>query len=127
MSDKIQLIENLLEKCDELIIGGGMAFTFKKVINNVKIGQSLFDEEGAAIVSTIMAKAAAKNVAIHLPSDYVCGDKFAADAAVSHADDNTGIPDTCMGLDIGEKVRQAFQQCRGTRKNSRLEWANGRL
>ena len=71
MSDKIKLIENMLDKGDDIIIGGGMAFTFKKVLEGVKIGASLFDEDGATTVAAIMAKAGAKGVNIHLPTDYV--------------------------------------------------------
>lgn len=76
VEDKIQLIENLLDKVDAMIISGGMAFTFKKVLDNIKIGKSLYDEKGAALVPRIMAKAKAKGVAIHLPIDYITGDKF---------------------------------------------------
>ena len=75
VQDKIQLIENLLDKVDEMIIGGGMAYTFKKKLFNVNIGDSLFDAEGAEIVGKIMDKAKANNVTIHLPSDYVTADK----------------------------------------------------
>ena len=60
VADKIQLIDNLLDKADEIIIGGGMAFTFKKVIDSISIGNSLYDEEGAKIVPDYMKKAAEK-------------------------------------------------------------------
>jgi len=144
VSDKIQLIENLLERVNAIIIGGGMAFTFKKVLNNVKvrapprtgppgpqvraaltaarraisvprsapaqIGKSLFDEEGAKIVDKIMAKAKERNVTIHLPVDYVTGSKFGEDATVGAADDASGIPDDCLGLDIGPKSVAAFRE-----------------
>lgn len=79
VSDKIKLIMNLLDNCNDMIIGGGMAFTFLKVLNNAEIGSSLFDEEGAKIVQDIMNKAQEKGVSIHLPGDFRCGDKFAAD------------------------------------------------
>jgi len=71
---------NILDVANELIIGGGMAFTFLKVLNNMKIGNSIYDEDGAKIIPDIMSKAKAKNVNIILPIDFVCGDKFAADA-----------------------------------------------
>ncbi len=103
VADKIQLIENLLDKVDEMIIGGAMAFTFKKITDNLAIGASLFDEDGAKIVPDIMAKAAAKGVTIHLPVDYVTGSRFAEDAEVGNADDATGIPDGWLGLDIGPR------------------------
>ena len=82
VKDKIQLIMNLLDIVDEMIIGGGMAFTFNKVMNGTKIGASLYDVDGAALVPEILAKAAAKNVKIHIPTDFLCADKFAADANV---------------------------------------------
>lgn len=84
VKDKIQLIMNLLDIVDEMIIGGGMAFTFNKVMNGTNIGASLYDADGAALVPEILAKAAAKGVKIHIPSDFVCADKFAADAVVVH-------------------------------------------
>lgn len=71
VKDKIQLIYNMLDIVDEMIIGGGMAFTFDKVMNEADIGDSLFDEEGAATVPDIMNKAFQKGVKIHLPMDYV--------------------------------------------------------
>ena len=108
VADKIQLIENLLDKVDEMIVGGGMAFTFLKVLNNMKIGGSLFDKEGAKIVQNLVEKAKKNNVQLHLPVDFVCGDKFAEDAAVSEATVESGIPDGHMGLDVGPKTRELF-------------------
>lgn len=101
VADKIQLINNLLDRANEIIIGGGMAFTFKKVVENVEIGNSLFDPEGAKIVADLVKKAAEKGVKLHLPTDYVCGDKFDAAANVKQADDKSGIPVCWMGLDVG--------------------------
>ena len=108
VSDKIQLINNLLDKADEIIIGGGMAFTFKKVLNNMAIGNSLYDAEGAKLVPDLMKKAQAKGKKIILPVDYVCGDKFAADAQVKVADDASGIADGWMGLDVGPNSTALF-------------------
>ncbi|XP_022214946.1 phosphoglycerate kinase [Drosophila obscura] len=108
VADKIQLIENLLDKVNEMIIGGGMAFTFLKVLNNMKIGGSLFDEEGSKIVQNLVDKAKKNNVKLHLPVDFVCGDKFAENAAVSEATVESGIPDGHMGLDVGPKTRELF-------------------
>ena len=73
VSDKILLINNLLDKVNEMIIGGGMAFTFKKVAEGMAIGASLFDEPGSKIVEEILKKAAANGVTIHLPDDFVIG------------------------------------------------------
>jgi phosphoglycerate kinase len=108
VADKIQLINNLLDKADKIIIGGGMAFTFKKVVNNLAIGASLFDEEGAKIVPELIEKAKKNGKEIILPVDYVVADKFAADAATKAADDSTGIPDGWMGLDVGPKSSELF-------------------
>lgn len=82
VSDKIQLIENLLDKVNSMIIGGGMAFTFIKVMNNVEIGNSLFDQEGAKIVEKLVAKAKANNVTLYFPVDFITADKFDKNANV---------------------------------------------
>ncbi|XP_052867279.1 phosphoglycerate kinase [Anopheles cruzii] len=108
VADKIQLIENLLDKVNEMIIGGGMAFTFLKVLNNMEIGGSLFDAEGAKIVQNLVDKAKKNNVQLHLPVDFVTGDKFAEDAATGEATVAGGIPAGHLGLDIGPKTREAF-------------------
>lgn len=108
VADKIQLIENLLDKVNVMIIGGGMAYTFKNVVEGMKIGNSLFDEEGAKIVGDLVKKAKDKNVELVFPSDYVTGDKFGADATVGSATDETGIPDGLEGFDCGPKSREAF-------------------
>ncbi len=110
VNDKIQLIENLLDKADELIIGGGMAFTFKQVAHGLAIGNSLFDPEGAQAVPRLLDKAARLGKKILLPVDYVCGDQFAADAAVRPADDTTGIPDGWLGLDVGPRSIALFNE-----------------
>jgi phosphoglycerate kinase len=108
VADKIQLINNLLDKADTIIIGGGMAFTFKKIISGMSIGNSLFDEEGAKLVPELMKKATEKGRTILLPVDYVIADKFAPDAATGVADDASGIPDGWMGLDCGPKSNDIF-------------------
>jgi len=101
VSDKILLIKNMLDKVDIMIIGGGMAFTFLKVINNISIGTSLYDEEGAKIVPEIMELAKTKGVEIVLPVDFVCSSKFGEDGEVKEATLEAGIPDGFMGLDCG--------------------------
>jgi len=108
VADKIQLINNLLDNADEIIIGGGMAFTFKKVISGTEIGSSLFDEEGAKIVPDLMKKAEEKGKKIILPVDYVAADKFAADAQTKSVTDATGIPAGWMGLDVGPESTKLF-------------------
>lgn len=108
VADKIQLINNLLDKADEIIIGGGMAFTFKKVLDNIEIGSSLFDEEGAKLVPELMAKAEKAGKKIILPVDYIAADKFAADAATKAVSDAEGIPAGWMGLDVGAESAKIF-------------------
>jgi len=116
VADKIQLIENMLDKVDEMIIGGGMAFTFRKVLDNMSIGTSLYDENGAKIVPSLMEKAAKNNVKIHLPIDFVTADKFDANAAVGSATVEEGIPDGWMGLDAGPKSVEMFKEVVGRAK-----------
>jgi phosphoglycerate kinase len=108
VADKIPLIRNLLDKADEIIIGGGMTFTFKKVLEGMEIGESLFDPEGAKIVAELMDKAKEKGVKIHLPVDFVCGDKFDANAQSRTVEDKEGVPKGWIGLDVGSKSRKLF-------------------
>ncbi|MFZ4774523.1 MAG: phosphoglycerate kinase [Terrimicrobiaceae bacterium] len=110
VADKIPLISNLLDNANEIIIGGGMAYTFKHVLSNMPIGNSLFDPEGAKIVVELATKAKEKGVQIHLPVDFICADKFAPDAEIRESDDIAGIPDGWMGLDVGPKTRGLFAE-----------------
>lgn len=110
VADKIQLIENLLDKVNEMIIGGGMAYTFLKQLKGMSIGDSLYDKDGAQIVDKLMEKAAKNNVTIHLPVDFITGDKFAPDAQTGVATVDQGIPDGWMGLDIGPQTRDLFTE-----------------
>ncbi|KAM9901952.1 hypothetical protein OXX79_004234 [Metschnikowia pulcherrima] len=110
VSDKIQLIDNLLDKVDILIVGGGMAFTFKKVLDNMPIGTSLFDEAGSKNVENLIAKAKKNNVEIVLPVDFVTADDFNKDANTGVATQEEGIPDGWMGLDAGPKSRELFAE-----------------
>jgi phosphoglycerate kinase len=108
VADKIQLINNLLDKADQIIIGGGMAFTFKKIISGMPIGSSLFDEEGAKLVEGLMAKAKEKGKQILLPVDFVTADKFDANANTGIGNDVDGIPDGWLGLDCGPESNRLF-------------------
>jgi phosphoglycerate kinase len=108
IADKIPLINNLLEKADEIIIGGGMAFTFKKELEGMAIGSSLYDAEGAKIAKELFAKAAAKGVKITLPVDFVLADKFDANANTKVVSDKEGIPAGWMGLDAGPKSIELY-------------------
>jgi phosphoglycerate kinase len=87
-----------------MIIGGGMAFTFNKVLNNTQIGKSLYDVEGAKIVHEIMKRANERGVKIHLPTDFVEADKFEESANTKIRDDREGIEEGWYGLDIGPKT-----------------------
>jgi len=106
VSDKILILENLLERATDIIIGGGMAYTFMKAEGG-NIGKSLCEEDRVGTALELIKKAAAKNVCIHLPSDSVVADKFAADAQTSAAPSNN-IPDGWMGLDIGPNAIEQF-------------------
>lgn len=110
VTDKIQLIKNMLDKVNFMIIGGGMAYTFLKELKNMQIGASLFDEEGAKIVKEIMDKAEKNGVKITFPVDFVTADKFDEHAKVGQATLESGIPSGWMGLDCGpESIKNNAQ------------------
>lgn len=106
VSDKILIIENLLERATDIIIGGGMAYTFFKA-QGCHIGNSLCEEDRLNTAKELLEKAKEKGVTIHLPADSVIADKFAPDADVSSAH-NHEIPDGWMGLDIGQMACEMF-------------------
>ncbi len=106
VSDKIGVITNLLEKCDTLLIGGGMAFTFFKAMG-YEIGSSLLDKESVGLASELMERAKEKGVKLLLPADTVAADKFAADAAHQTVP-SEAIPAGWMGLDIGERAAKEY-------------------
>jgi len=116
VADKIPLIQNLIDKADDIIIGGGMAYTFKKVMDNMPIGESLYDEDGAKLVPEMVEKASSKGVNLHLPVDFVCADRFDAEAETKPANDQDGIPDGWMGLDGGPQTRERFAEVIGNAK-----------
>ncbi len=118
VSDKILIIENLLDRATDIIIGGGMAYTFMKAMGG-KIGNSLCEEERLATAEELMNKAAMKNVCIHLPPDSIIADKFAADAHTSDAPSNN-IPDDWMGLDIGPNACDQF--CNVIKRSKTILW-----
>jgi phosphoglycerate kinase len=109
IADKIPLIKNLIEKADKIIIGGGMAYTFYKQLQGVKIGNSLFDAEGAKIVGELVEKAKARGVELIFPVDFIAADKFSPDANTQPADLTTGIPDGWEGLDAGPKSIELYR------------------
>jgi phosphoglycerate kinase len=106
VSDKILIIENLLNIADTIIIGGGMAYTFFKAQGG-KIGNSLLEADKQEVALEIIEKAKQKNVRILLPEDSIIADNFDNAAHIQTAD-NFNIPDDWMGLDIGEKAVAAF-------------------
>ena len=106
VSDKILIIENLLERATDIIIGGGMAYTFLKAQGG-KIGNSLCEIDRLQTALDILNKAAEKGVNIHLPADSVIANKFAEDAQTSVSPSND-IPDGWMGLDIGANACEQF-------------------
>jgi phosphoglycerate kinase len=110
VADKILLISNLIDKADEIIIGGGMAYTFLKVLSNMEIGTSLLDEAGVKIVGEIWAKAKAKGVPIHLPIDFLAADKFDPAANTKVVTAKEGIPAGWQGLDCGPETNKLFAQ-----------------
>jgi phosphoglycerate kinase len=106
VSDKILIIENLMERATDIIIGGGMAYTFLKALGG-RIGNSLCENDRLDTARELCDKAEKKGVRIHLPADSIIADKFAADASDSSAPSNN-IPDGWMGLDIGENACEQF-------------------
>ena len=107
VSSKIGVIETLLEKCDKLIIGGGMIFTFFKA-QGLSVGKSLVEEDKLELAKSLEAKAKEKGVEFLLPTDVVIADNFAPDANAKTVSIND-IPDGWMGLDIGPDSVKTFQ------------------
>jgi phosphoglycerate kinase len=118
VSDKILILENLLDKASDIIIGGGMAYTFEKAQGG-NIGNSLYEEERLDAAKELLAKAEAKGVCIHLPSDSLIADKFSNDAETSTAPSNN-IPAGWMGLDIGVNACEQF--CNVIRHSKTILW-----
>jgi len=118
VSDKILILENLLEKATDIIIGGGMAYTFMKAMGG-KIGNSLCEEDRLSTADELMKKATAKGVCIHLPPDSIIADKFDANAETSDAPSNH-IPDGWMGLDIGPNACEQF--CNVIKHSKTILW-----
>ena len=108
VSDKILIIENLLERATDIIIGGGMAYTFIKAKGG-KIGNSLCEDDRLETALEILEKAKANNVSIHLPETSIIADKFAADANTKDCPSDQ-IPEGWMGLDIGGKAIGIFSE-----------------
>jgi len=106
ISDKILIIEKMLDTVNHLIIGGGMAYTFFKAMGG-NIGKSLVEEDKLELAKELLKKAKAKGVELHLPIDSVIADKF-DNAANTETANNISIKDGWMGLDIGPQASQVF-------------------
>ncbi len=106
VSDKILLLEKLLDNVDELIIGGGMAYTFFRAKEG-QVGNSLVEEDKIELAKTLLEKAQEKDVQVHLPVDSVIADNFSNDAE-RNTTPSMSIPNGWMGLDIGPKAREEF-------------------
>jgi len=106
VSSKIGVIENILDKVDHIIIGGGMTFTFVKALGG-KIGNSLVEDDKISLALDILALAKAKNVEIHLPVDAIIADDFNNNATTQEVN-TSEIPDGWMGLDSGSKTAEKF-------------------
>jgi len=110
ISDKILVIENLIDQADKLIICGGMAYTFLKVGFGMEIGKSLYDEKGAELVPKLLEKAKAKGVEIVLPKDWLCGKEFKNDQPTQTATQESGIPADWEGMDCGPASMALFRE-----------------
>ena len=122
VSDKIQVIDNLLQKCDAVLIGGAMAYTFS-LANGGKVGDSLVEKDKTDLAKELMAKGDGK---LKLPVDTHCGDAFNSDCnKVTVAAGE--IPDGYEGLDIGPETARQLRGDRPRRQNRRLERPDGRV
>jgi len=106
VSDKILIIEQLMGKADNILIGGGMAFTFIKALGG-SIGKSLCEEDRLEIAKELIAKAKVRGVNLCIPLDAIAADQFSNEAAKKEVDIDK-IPEGWMGLDIGSKSIQLF-------------------
>ena len=122
VSSKITIIDNILDKIDHLIIGGGMTFTFIKAQGG-NIGNSLVEDDKLKLAREILEKAKTKNVQVHLPVDAIIADAFSNDAHTNTCEINK-IPDGWMGLDVGPNTEEIFSQII---KNSKTILWNGPL
>ena len=118
IGDKILIIENLMEKVDNLIIGGGMAYTFFKAQGG-KIGKSLCQDENLDLALSLMERAKSKGVNLVMPVDCVAADSFADDAKTQVCD-IMAIPDDYQGLDIGPKSIEIFSEV--IKKSKTILW-----
>ena len=104
------MIDNLIEKSDNIIICGGMAYTFLKTCFDMPIGKSLFDKKGAELAPGLLEKAKKKGCNIVLPCDWLCGQDFKNDQPTKLVTQEEGIPDDWEGMDCGPKSMAKFKE-----------------
>ena len=113
VSDKLTVIDSLLDRCDAILVGGGMAYTFLKVMGH-EVGASLVEDDRLDMCRAALEKARERGVDLLLPVDHVVADRFAADA--ESRETGVDIPDGWMGLDIGPRTRELYaERVRGAR------------
>jgi len=109
ISDKVLVIDNLIDKSDNIIICGGMAYTFLKTCFGMQIGKSLYDKKGAELAPGLLEKAKKKGCHIVLPCDWACGQDFCNDQEIKMVTQEEGIPDGWEGMDCGPKSMELFR------------------
>jgi len=109
IKDKVLVIENLIEKSENIIICGGMAYTFLKTCFGMEIGKSLFDKKGAELAPGLLEKAEKKGCKIILPCDWACGQDFKNDQEIKMVTQEEGIPEGWEGMDCGPKSMELFR------------------
>eukprot|EP00985_Skeletonema_marinoi_P007447 scaffold3278_cov137-Skeletonema_marinoi.AAC.4 len=110
ISDKVLVIDNLIDQSDNIIICGGMAYTFLKTCFGMEIGKSLFDKKGAELAPGLLKKAEEKGCKIVLPCDWLCGQDFCNDQETKMVSQEEGIPDGWEGMDCGPKSMARFRE-----------------
>lgn len=126
ISDKIKLIENLIPKIDNILIGGGMSFTFLKS-KGIKIGKSLLEKDYINKIPKLLELAKKYNTNIYLPLDFKCNTEFKNEGNIKTFDIYQGIPENYMGLDIGYKTIELFKSVLGDTTTKKLIICNGPL
>lgn len=110
ISDKVLVIDNLIDQSDSIIICGGMAYTFLKTCFGMEIGKSLYDKKGAELAPGLLEKAKNKGCKIVLPCDWLCGQDFCNDQETKLVTQEEGIPDGWEGMDCGPKSMALFRE-----------------
>ncbi|KAL7472850.1 hypothetical protein ACHAXS_013222 [Conticribra weissflogii] len=110
ISDKVLVFNNLIDQSDNIIICGGMAYTFLKTCFGMEIGKSLFDSKGAELAPGLLEKAKNKGCKIILPCDWACGQKFCNDQEIKMVTQKEGIPEGWEGMDCGPKSMELFRE-----------------